>query len=789
MADGSITFSVWLDADEAEKELNSVKKKILELQTELSSQQKVKGGLEERLASAGVAADEAKAKLQELIQAGASPAQIRAQESIVKGLDKEFETAAAAVDKQNAKIDETNAKLAAQSELYGQLQQNALGLAGATDAAGASAADAGAQAAQAGLEAQKAGSQGVEAAQASGSATDALASKLDKMTSRIAGLAKRVLFFSLFTRAFRSFREYVGKALESSDEFTAAMARLKGALATGFQPIFTAVLPAIIALINVLAKAAAMIASFVSMLFGSTVDASAAAAESLNNEADALDAVGGGAAKASKQLASFDQINRLDDSSGGGGGGGGSALGNKLDFTGAIKSQLDELEIYLSGALLALGAILTFTGANIPLGLGLMVVGALGLASALKADWNTMPANIKRALTRTMGILGGAALVIGAILTFSGANLPLGIGLMVAGAAALGTAAALNWNTIKNKLQGQFGNIVAIASAGLLVVGMVLAFSGASLPLGIGLMVAGAVGLASVAALNWEKIKTELQGQFGGIVAIASAGLLVLGLILALSGAALPLGIGLMVAGAAGLATVAALNWDKIKTELQGQFSNIVAIASGGLLVLGLILALSGVALPLGIALMVAGAAGLATVTAINWDAVKEEISGAWSRISAWWSANVAPIFTVGWWQARWNSILSGFTATWQELKTSIETSWNNLKTWWDGLTLKAPTVTGGTTVNDNGFSHSAGKLDIPHLATGAVIPPNSEFLAVLGDQSSGTNIEAPLDTIVSAFRQAMNFGGTGQEITVKVYLDSREIYSGQQSYIRAMGV
>ena len=766
MADGSITFSVWLDADEAEKELNSVKKKILELQTELSSQQKVKSALEERLAAAGVAADEAKAKLQELLQAGASPARIREQEAIVKGLDKEFEAAAAAVDKQNAKIDETNAKLSAQNELYGQLQQNAL-------ASGAAA--------------EEAGSQGARAAQESGNATSALSAKLDKLTSRIAGLAKRVLFFSLFTRAFQSFRNYVGKALNTSEEFTAAMARLKGALATGFQPIFTAVLPAIIALINILARAAAMIASFVSMLFGSTVEASAAAAESLNDEADALGNVGGGAAKASKQLASFDQINQLSDNAGGGGGGG--SLANKLDFTGAIKSQMSELEIYLSGALLALGAILTFTGANIPLGLGLMAVGALGLASALRENWDTMPDNIKRALTRTMGLLGGAALVIGAILTFSGANIPLGIGLMVAGAAALGTAVALNWNTIKNKLQGQFGNIVAIASAGLLVVGLVLAMSGASLPLGIGLMVAGAAGLATVAALNWDKIKNELQGQFGGIAAIASAGLLVLGLILALSGAALPLGIGLMVAGAAGLATVAALNWNKIQTELQGQFGNIVAIASAGLLVLGLILALSGVALPLGIALMVAGAAGLATVTAVNWDAVKEKISGAWDDIVSWWRTNVAPIFTAGWWQGRWNSILDGFSETWRQLKEKVETAWQNLKAWWDGLTLQAPTVTGGTTVNTGGYSHSSGKIDIPHLASGAVIPPNREFLAVLGDQNSGTNIEAPLDTMVSAFRQAMNSGGTGQEITVKVYLDSREIYNGQQSYIRAMGV
>lgn len=43
----------------------------------------------------------------------------------------------------------------------------------------------------------------------------------------------------------------------------------------------------------------------------------------------------------------------------------------------------------------------------------------------------------------------------------------------------------------------------------------------------------------------------------------------------------------------------------------------------------------------------------------------------------------------------------------------------------------------------------------IPKLARGAVIPPNREFLAVLGDQKSGTNIEAPLDTLFSAFKAA----------------------------------
>jgi len=45
----------------------------------------------------------------------------------------------------------------------------------------------------------------------------------------------------------------------------------------------------------------------------------------------------------------------------------------------------------------------------------------------------------------------------------------------------------------------------------------------------------------------------------------------------------------------------------------------------------------------------------------------------------------------------------------------------------------------------------------IPYLANGAVIPANHEFLAVLGDQKSGTNIEAPLSTIQDAMRSVMD--------------------------------
>lgn len=65
----------------------------------------------------------------------------------------------------------------------------------------------------------------------------------------------------------------------------------------------------------------------------------------------------------------------------------------------------------------------------------------------------------------------------------------------------------------------------------------------------------------------------------------------------------------------------------------------------------------------------------------------------------------------------------------------------------------------------------------IPKLAQGAVIPPNREFLAVLGDQKHGTNIEAPLQTIVDAFNIALqsnsNYGGGNTEVVLEI--DGRE--------------
>ena len=329
----------------------------------------------------------------------------------------------------------------------------------------------------------------------------------------------------------------------------------------------------------------------------------------------------------------------------------------------------------------------------------------------------------------------------------------------------------------------------------LLVVGAVLAFSGTAIPLGIALMAVGAGTLAAEAALNWESVKELLQSPLGTAVGLfVGVALLVVGAVLAFSGAAIPLGIALMVAGAAGLAAVAVVNWDSIRAALQGPIGTVTALVSGALLVLGIILTFAGI-FPLGIALIAAGAAGLVAWTAVNWDAIKEKIVDVWGGIKSWWQSNVAPIFTVEWWADKFASISDGLK---QKVTDGINIAidlFNRFIDWineklnisWKGLSLF------GTEIISAGSYQLVTLPRIPRLAQGAVIPPNREFMAVLGDQKSGTNIETPLETMVQAFRQALSesdpWNGKEPKIDLRVFLDSREIKAGQQRLNRAMGV
>jgi archaellum component FlaC len=849
MADGKIVVQAEVDAKKAQKDLDALTGKIDKMEAALNKSTGEQSGIKSQLDAAKESAKQAENALKSLrteserlrqITSGevsASPeayitaygrqtevaAQIKEQEAILKEQDKIVESLDGKYAKITDKVIAQTSALDAAKQKAGELTEQITSASGATERMEAAAK------------------------KVSGS--------MNTFSKRVSGLFKRVLVFSLITRALQSLRTWLGKTIMKNEEARAAVARLKGALLTLAQPILQVVIPAFITLANVLTRIITLLARIVSKIFGTTYEKSAAAAKSLYDEQEALEGVGSAAKKAGKSMASFDEINQLssnsDESAGGIGGAGASgeiapnfaskikdqitaitelflgagllALGAILTFSGAniplglalmaigalaiydavtenwggiaelLQGQIGKITAIVSAALLALGAILLFSGASVPVGLGLIMAGAIGLAAVAAANWEGPVAELKAVITELTLIVSGALLVIGAILTFTGANVPLGIGLMIAGVAGLATAAAINWGAVKKFVQENVYEIMAVVSSALLVIGAILTFSGANLPLGIALMAAGAVGLAAVVAINWGSIKQALQGPIGVVTALVSAALLALGAVLAFSGANIPLGIALMATGAIGLRAAITANWDTIQSKLRGPLGVITALLGVSLLVLGAVLLFTGAGIPLGLGLLAAGGASLAAAIAPNWNFIIDKIKSCWAAVKSFWDKNIAPVFTAEWWANLAKNALNGFIGVFEAAINGIIDGINFLISCLNKIHIDIPDwvpVIGGKSFGFN--IPPVSKVALPRLAEGAVIPPNREFMAVLGDQKSGTNIETPLETMVQAFKQAMNESG-GRSQTIILQLNGREfaraVYKANNEETQRVGV
>lgn len=340
-----------------------------------------------------------------------------------------------------------------------------------------------------------------------------------------------------------------------------------------------------------------------------------------------------------KSLLGFDEITKLDSPSSSSDQTDYSVMFQEVSMSNAIisevKNTIAKIMTIIAGALIVIGVILVLTGANIPLGLGLMVAGAALLAKTISVNWGEMSDSLKGVLTTILAMLGGFLLVLGAILTFTGASIGLGIALMIAGAVALATAVAINWGSTENQVQTAVTTIAGIIGGALLALGILFVITGAGVGLGIALLLAGAATIASVVALNWGSTGEQVNEKISYITAIVSVALLALGMILLLSGAGTLLGVALLLAGAAVLATTIAVNWNSMSDQLRKTLTAISAIVGGALLVLGAILVFTGVGIPLGIALMVAGVALLATAVALNWNSIKNSIKSVLASILA----------------------------------------------------------------------------------------------------------------------------------------------------------
>ena len=643
-ADGSVIIKADIDDKQAQKELNALEKKIEALQEKLTNKKSARDTLFNQANNLGAQLDQAKAKLAQMKGGGEffTSDAIKQQEAAVASMEKEWNAMNDKLDKQNAAIREGEAELDRMKAKAGELGKQ-LGNTGKN-----------AGKIQEGLD--KA-SQGMEA-----------------FTKRVKMLAKRALVFTIIARALAALRDWLADVVAVNGEARDAIAQLKGALLTLAQPLVQIIIPAFTALVKVLATVVSFIANIVSALFGTTAKESANAAKSLNDQKNAYKGVGGAAKSASKQLASFDEINKL---SGEGGGGSGIIL---PDFsTAANFAFLDKIADKLKKIWHDI------------VNLFKDVTGFIG--NVFSGDWGA-------ALDNIINFVSHARILLADLLDFVGYIFGAIIDTIIEKCGLAGTPVGDMLTGIKDIVQGALGLISGILTGDL------------------------------------EKMKQSVIQMLTGVKTFV---------------------FGIWDWFKLGLTSL--LDWLDGKTN--GRFHEIIELAK--------------------------------TYVSDVIDGVKQIFGGFIDFLTG--------VFTLDWEKA-WEGIKEIFRGIWNTIVGVLEAAVNLIIkgiNWLisklNSLQIKIPDWLGGGSFGFN--IRPIAELQIPRLAKGAIIPPNREFMAVLGDQKQGTNIEAPADLIRQIVREEINNFGGGEDITIKFTGDlaqlarvlSPEITRQQRNRQRALGV
>lgn len=132
----------------------------------------------------------------------------------------------------------------------------------------------------------------------------------------------------------------------------------------------------------------------------------------------------------------------------------------------------------------------------------------------------------------------------------------------------------------------------------------------------------------------------------------------------------------------------------------------------------------------------------------------------------------IVGVFTRDWRKA-WDGIVQVFRGIFNTFVSVVESGINN------AINAINAIINGVNNVSSNigvPAIPTIPSVDLPYLATGAVIPPNAPFMAILGDQKHGTNIEAPLDTIKQAVREVVG-NGTGGQYQFTAQINRRTLF------------
>jgi hypothetical protein len=548
-------------------------------------------------------------------------------------------------------------------------------------------------------------------------------------------------------------------------QLTAAMISLKTSVGNMLIPVLNQIVPVLTNVIRKFTQLFNIIGRVLNLLFGTQVGA--VDAEPVEELADAYGELGdnmGEAGKAAKgALASFDKLDVLaQKTGGGGGGGGGEVIPVEPPETTPFEESLDELETIAE-------RIRAFLA---PIGDAFGRLGeAFGrLGEAIMGVW-------ERFFPDNSVITGFITLVRDGLI------------VVIDGLTAVVDALA-KW--IRN-------NPDAFQLLTMLLMGVAVAFLAVHAP---ALLVVAALGLL-LAAIGWvannldlvkEKIAIVIEWldefKYVLIGAAAILGTVFLGPIA---------GIAIAVAG---LVTFVIENFTEIKDWIaqaiedvkgffEGLWNDIVEIWNG-----------AGdwfnehVIIP-----VVDFFEGLWEDVSGFFSNLWDDIVGIWEPVSTWFQTTIIdPLVTA--WDTATQSIKSFFVNTWTDIKDTVKGLINDvigfINSMINGAVGGINAVIGALNtlswqipswvplIGGQNFGFNFGYVSapqIPYLATGAVIPPNASFLAVLGDQKAGRNLEAPESLIRKIVREEAG-NRQGQEITINFAGDLGSLIRVLKPYI-----
>ena len=588
--------------------------------------------------------------------------------------------------------------------------------------------------------------------------------------TRLKSIVAGALFFNLISKALTALTNRLGSALLANKTFAKSFGQVKSNLLTAFQPIYEAVLPWLNKLMQALAQVTAQMAQFTASVFGTTAQKAQDNAKALEEQVDATNDTTKATKKAEKALASFDTVQKLTNNTEDP-----STPKFDTDFSAAENQMPQWLTDFwktfqeswaqygqqtIDSAKKALSALKDMVSAigqsfmnvwnngtgvetlnNLQFLLQMILELIASIATAFTNAWNT--GNVGEQMLQSIMNL---------------------INTVVQAVTAIGQAFIAAWNdgnAGERLLSALMQMITAVVN---LVNSIGQAFITAWTQGGLGQSIfAHILSIITNIITAIKSIAENLQSAWeynGNGVAIWTSILKIIDDVLA--------GIDRMSQATANWAS--GLNFEPLMTALRNLWAAIEPLVD--IIMNGLSWAYENVLLPLGkwtIEKAVPAVLDLLTAALQAISKVCEALAPVLQQI---WAV-VKPIISfIG------SAVIGAI-----ELATQAITALGDALAYVIGLLGKVGNSIGsgissliGAFSGTSTFALNASmpSLNVPALANGAVISPNNQFLALLGDQRSGVNVETPLSTMIDAFNKALDArGGTGNNnAPINLYID-----------------